>query len=89
MKTTTDQIQVIGAGFGRTGTNSLKVALNILGYKTYHMYELRSNRDDLDIWINEINKPKQERNITESVLKPRNYTAAVDAPSSTLYVMCI
>jgi len=30
---------VIGAGFGRTGTMSTKAALEILGYKTYHMRE--------------------------------------------------
>ncbi|PNH07661.1 Serine/threonine-protein kinase DCLK1 [Tetrabaena socialis] len=30
-------IEVIGAGFGRTGTASLSVALDMLGYKTHHM----------------------------------------------------
>jgi len=29
--------QVIGAGFGRTGTNSLQLALNRLGFPCYHM----------------------------------------------------
>lgn len=37
--TPSNQIQVIGAGFGRTGTSSLKKALDILGYNTYHMTE--------------------------------------------------
>ncbi|KAK9709243.1 hypothetical protein K7432_009161 [Basidiobolus ranarum] len=30
-------LEVIGAGFGRTGTMSLKAALDKLGYRTYHM----------------------------------------------------
>ena len=35
-------LSVIGAGFGRTGTLSLKFALETLGYdKCYHMMELR------------------------------------------------
>ncbi len=34
------QLKVIGAGMGRTGTDSLRTALNELGYKTYHMCEL-------------------------------------------------
>lgn len=33
-------IEVIGAGFGRTGTYSLKAALDTLGYKTHHMFEI-------------------------------------------------
>ena len=35
-------LQVIGAGLGRTGTSSLKAALELLlGGRCYHMYELR------------------------------------------------
>jgi hypothetical protein len=30
-------LQVIGSGFGRTGTETLKKALETLGIKTYHM----------------------------------------------------
>eukprot|EP00198_Chlamydomonas_reinhardtii_P010931 XP_001700268.1 predicted protein [Chlamydomonas reinhardtii] len=33
------KLQVLGAGFGRTGSLSLYVALNALGYKTHHMVE--------------------------------------------------
>ena len=31
------ELELIGAGFGRTGTSSLMAALNQLGYKTHHM----------------------------------------------------
>jgi hypothetical protein len=44
-------LQVIGAGFGRTGTKSLKVALEELGFgKCYHMEELAKNRGHLVRW---------------------------------------
>ena len=44
-------IQVIGAGFGRTGTMSLKVALEMLGYdKCYHMMEVVDHLDHLGFW---------------------------------------
>ena len=44
-------IKVIGAGFGRTGTMSLKVALEMLGYdKCYHMMEVIDHYDHLTFW---------------------------------------
>lgn len=33
-------ITVIGAGYGRTGTDSLRTALTLLGYRTYHMLDV-------------------------------------------------
>ena len=36
-------LEVIGAGCGRTGTASLKKALEILGHPTYHMFEVIKN----------------------------------------------
>lgn len=44
-------IKVIGAGFGRTGTLSLKHALERLGFaKCYHMMELDITRDEDLAW---------------------------------------
>ncbi len=45
-------LQVIGAGFGRTGTNSLKLALNELGFgPCHHMFEVSDeNPDQITIW---------------------------------------
>lgn len=44
-------IKVIGAGFGRTGTLSLKFALEKLGFdKCYHMMEVHMNPDHNQIW---------------------------------------
>jgi hypothetical protein len=36
-------LEVIGAGFGRTGTLSLKTALEQLGYRCHHMMEVFAN----------------------------------------------
>ena len=45
-------IKVIGAGFGRTGTLSLKNALERLGFdKAHHMEELIKNRNQIDYWL--------------------------------------
>lgn len=44
-------IEVIGAGFGRTGTMSLKLALEKLGFdRCYHMYELLQHPDHVGLW---------------------------------------
>ena len=44
-------LSVIGAGFGRTGTLSLKSALEILGVgPCYHMIEVHANTDHASIW---------------------------------------
>lgn len=44
-------LKVIGAGFGRTGTLSLKSALEQLGFeKCYHMVEVMANPTHIDIW---------------------------------------
>lgn len=45
-------LEVIGAGFGRTGTLSLKVALEKLGFnKCYHMVEVFQNHDHVGLWL--------------------------------------
>lgn len=45
-------IKIIGAGLPRTGTNTLKQSLEMLGYsKTYHMKELLMNPNDLHYWL--------------------------------------
>lgn len=44
-------LQVIGAGFGRTGTMSLKLALEQLGYAgCYHMMEVFEHPEHLSVW---------------------------------------
>lgn len=48
---TDQQLKVIGAGLGRTGTESLKQALEILGFGAcYHMFELMKHPDHVQEW---------------------------------------
>lgn len=45
-------MRVIGAGFGRTGTETLKAALErLLGGNCYHMKEVLAQADQLDRWV--------------------------------------
>jgi len=44
-------LQVIGAGFGRTGTHSLKIALEMLGFAPcYHMVEVFTHPGHSEMW---------------------------------------
>jgi hypothetical protein len=44
-------LEIIGPGFGRTGTHSLKLALERLGFgATHHMYEVRDHPEQLPAW---------------------------------------
>lgn len=44
-------LEIIGAGFGRTGTSSLKIALEHLGFgPAHHMHEVRDHPEQLPLW---------------------------------------
>ena len=44
-------LAVVGAGFGRTGTKSLKLALNELGFgPCHHMFEIMEHPEQLPYW---------------------------------------
>jgi phage tail sheath gpL-like len=44
-------LRVVGAGLGRTGTASLKQALErLLGKPCYHMVEVHEHPEHADIW---------------------------------------
>jgi len=74
-------LKVIGAGFGRTGTNSLKVALEELGFeKCYHMIEVMKNSSHMRKWTKIIEGGQAD---WESLFG--GYQAAVDWPSSAYY----
>lgn len=45
-------LEIIGAGFPRTGTASMKAALERLGFgPTYHMYEVLTHPDHINRWL--------------------------------------
>ncbi len=44
-------LQVVGAGLGRTGTASLKMALEeLLGGRCHHMFEVLERPEEISIW---------------------------------------
>ncbi len=74
-------LKVIGAGFGRTGTSSLKVALEHLGYDPcHHMKEVLTSSEQIK-WFEQISRGEPiDWNIVFS-----KFEAAVDWPSSAYY----
>ena len=74
-------LKVIGAGFGRTGTASLKGALEQLGYaKCYHMQEVFPNPKHIPVWQAAADgKPVDWDELFEG------YQATVDWPAATFY----
>ncbi len=74
-------IQVIGAGLGRTGTASMKRALEALGYvKCYHMEELINDPSRLPYW-----KTLSKTGSTDFQALFEGYQAAVDNPACLFY----
>jgi len=74
-------LKVIGAGFGRTGTLSMKAALERLGYvKCHHMLEVFQSSEQLRLW-DKIGKGAEPR--WEQVFE--GFEAAVDFPSAAYW----
>jgi Sulfotransferase domain len=74
-------LEVIGAGFGRTGTMSLKVALETLGFgPCYHMIELFQNPEHVRLWEAAARRdPVDWENLFSG------YRATVDWPGAAFY----
>ena len=74
-------MQVIGAGLGRTGTNSLKVALEVLlNGPCYHMFELWQHPEDVSSWQSAVDG--QPMNWQQFL---GNWVATVDWPGAPLF----
>ncbi len=74
-------LKVIGAGFGRTGTSSLQVALEQLGFgKCYHMREVFVHREHAPLWY----AASQGQPVDWDVLFA-GYQSTVDWPGCTFY----
>jgi len=79
-------LQIIGAGFGRTGTLSTYTALKELGYPCYHMFEVlknKNNKTHLDFWNNVANSPEGQQHDWNAVFK--HYTATIDNAASCVW----
>ncbi|MHB1174573.1 MAG: sulfotransferase family protein [Sulfuriferula sp.] len=79
-------LEIIGTGFGRTGTLSVYTALQQLGFPCYHMFEVLENKDNkshLDFWRKVANTaPGTQHDWTQVFSK---YTAAVDNPACCVW----
>jgi hypothetical protein len=77
----TSELKVIGAGFGRTGTLSLKAALEELGFDPcYHMREVFDHPAYVPVWDA---AARGETTNWREVFK--DYQATVDWPACTFY----
>jgi Sulfotransferase domain len=75
-------LKVVGAGLGRTGTKSLKFALErLLGKPCYHMAEVFSHPEHIPLW----HAASQGESIDWSVVFD-GYIATVDWPSSSFWL---
>ena len=73
-------LKVVGAGFGRTGTLSLKHALERLGFeKCYHMAEVAVHPEHAELW----RAAWRGENVWEKLFD--GYQAAVDWPVSAFW----
>lgn len=69
-------LEVVGAGFSRTGTSSLKEALEILGFgPCYHMHEVFLKPEHVPVWASASTKAPDWRQLFHG------YASAVDAPT--------
>jgi len=74
-------LQVVGAGLGRTGTHSLKLALEqLLGGPCYHMMETFGRPDDIPVWHAAVQGEMPDWN---GFL--REYRATVDWPAAEFW----
>ncbi len=79
-------LKVIGAGYGRTGTASLKVALEtLLHAPCYHMSEVLGNAGHVDLWLDAAagNPDRPDRPDWNAIFG--NYVATVDFPASNYW----
>ncbi|TAL81424.1 MAG: hypothetical protein EPN75_04420 [Beijerinckiaceae bacterium] len=79
-------IEIIGAGYGRTGTMSTYIALKQLGFPCYHMFEVignKANKTHLDFWRKVANAPAGSQHDWEQVFA--NYRACVDNPACCVW----
>ena len=80
------KLQVIGAGWGRTGTNSVKMALEkLLDGPCYHMFEC-VKRPDFQKWIDAYaGKPPDFKAIFTHPDGDKFYKATLDYPACGMY----
>eukprot|EP00934_Nitzschia_sp_Nitz4_P008288 Nitzschia sp. Nitz4//scaffold152_size53828//26263//27487//NITZ4_006742-RA/size53828-augustus-gene-0.97-mRNA-1//-1//CDS//3329537202//8278//frame0 len=87
------KLKVVGVGFGRTGTYSVKLALEELGIKTLHTQHLYEAENDhiFKMWTEQIFRPALETGHAElgypdfSTLTGAGYEGTMDFPTALYY----
>jgi hypothetical protein len=72
-------LQLIGAGWGRTGTKSLQNALAVLGYRAHHMHEVFQNPEHSELFLAAARGDADWNRIYDG------YTATVDWPGAAFW----
>lgn len=78
-------IQVIGAGLGRTGTSSTQLALNILGFKTYHMYDVIASESHSHLWKDFAEGHSTVEDVI-TLMRRSGFNATIDHPAADIYM---
>jgi len=74
-------LKVVGAGVGRTGTNSLKLALEeLLGQPCHHMFEIFTDPAQIPLWTDAI-----EGKAVDWSTMPGDFGAVVDWPAASFW----
>jgi hypothetical protein len=74
-------VEVVGAGLGRTGTNSLRLALEqLLGAPCYHMMVVSDRPQDVDVWWAAVRGEMPDWSTF-----PAGFKALVDWPSTAFW----
>ena len=79
-------LKVIGAGFGRTGTSSVRAALGDIGYRCYHMSEVLfspSKKGDIDLWRAAADAEDRSKIDWAGIFA--DYDATIDFPGSAFW----
>ncbi|MBV9332181.1 MAG: hypothetical protein JOZ55_11565, partial [Alphaproteobacteria bacterium] len=72
-------LKIVGSGLGRTGTASLKEALETLGFPCHHMIEVFMHPESVPLWVEAANGHADWDAIY------RDYTATVDYPGAAFW----
>mmetsp|Transcript_29732 Transcript_29732/g.34195 ORF Transcript_29732/g.34195 Transcript_29732/m.34195 type:complete len:232 (-) Transcript_29732:572-1267(-) len=84
---TSNRLHVIGVGYGRTGTDTLKEALNLLGYRTFHTKEMFENQRIFDHFDEQVFRfdHAELRDPDLALVASEGFNATMDMPLSLYY----
>ena len=80
-------LEVLSSGWPRTGTDTLKNALDILGYKSYHFHEIMENSriDHMRKWVVHFENNCTDKAGLKAMFAEYGYTAGADFPVSACW----